>query len=43
MPVRGRLKIKVFFSFRMFALNFSKLWLHESNLEKCRTLQAGMT
>ena len=40
MPVRGRLKAKVFFGFKMFALNFSKLWLHERGLEKCRPLQA---
>jgi hypothetical protein len=41
MPVRGRLKTKVFFGLKMFALNFSKLWLHERGLEKCRPLQAG--
>ena len=40
MPVRGRLKTKVFFGLKMFALNFSKLWLHERGLEKCRPLQA---
>lgn len=40
MPVRGKLKTKVFFSFKMFALNFSKLWLYERGLEKCRPLQA---
>lgn len=39
MPVRGRLKTKVFFGFKMFALNFSKLWLYERGLEKCRPLQ----
>ena len=39
MPVRGKLKTKVFFSFKMFALNFSKLWLYERGLEKCRPLQ----
>ena len=41
MPVRGRLKTKVFFGLKMFALNFSKLRLHERGLEKCRPLQAG--
>ena len=40
MPVRGRLKTKVFFSLKMFALNFTKLLLHERGLEKCRALQA---
>jgi hypothetical protein len=39
MPVRGRLKTKVFFSLKMFALNFTKLLLHERGLEKCRALQ----
>ena len=39
MPVRGRLKTKVFFGFKMFALNFSKLWLYERGLERCRPLQ----
>lgn len=38
MPVRGKLKTKVFFGFKMFALNFSKLWLYERGLEKCRPL-----
>ncbi len=39
MPVRGKLKTKIFFGFKMFALNFSKLWLHERGLGKCRPLQ----
>ncbi len=39
MPVRGKLKTKVFFGLKMFALNFSKLWLYERGLEKCRPLQ----
>jgi hypothetical protein len=39
MPVRGKLKTKMSFGFKMFALNFSKLWLHERGLEKCRPLQ----
>ena len=39
MPVRGRLKTKVFFGFKIFALNFSKLCLHERGLQKCRSLQ----
>ena len=43
MPVRGRLKTKVFFGFKMFALNFSKLWLHERGLEQCRSLQLAAT
>ena len=42
MPVRGKLRTKVFFGFKMFALNFSKLWLHTRGLEKCRTFQADM-
>ena len=42
MPVRGKLKTKVFFSFKMLAVNLSKLWLHEQGLEKCRPLQAEM-
>lgn len=37
MPVRGKLKTKVFFGFKMLALNFTKLFLHEQGLEKCRT------
>ena len=40
MPVRGKLKTKIFFGFKMFALNFSKLWLHERGLEKCRSFLA---
>ena len=36
MPVRGKLKTKVFFGFKMLALNFSKLWLYERGLQKCR-------
>ena len=39
MPVRGKLKTKMSFGFKIFALNFSKLWLHERGLEKCRPLQ----
>ena len=39
MPVRGKLKTKVFFGFKMFALNFTKVWLYERGLEKCRPLQ----
>ena len=35
-PVRGKLKTKIFFGFKMFALNFSKLWLYERSLQKCR-------
>ena len=42
MPVRGKLKTKVFFGFKMFALNFSKLWLHERGLEKCRSLEEAI-
>ena len=40
MPVRGRLKTKVFFGLKMYALNFTKLLLYERGLEKCRALQA---
>ncbi len=43
MPVRGRLKTKVFFGFKMFALNFSKLLFHEKGLGKCRPLQLETT
>ena len=43
MPVRGKLKTKVFFGFKMLALNFSKLCLHERGLEKCRSLQQANT
>jgi hypothetical protein len=43
MPVRGRLKTKVLFGFKMFALNFSKLCLHERGLQKCRSLQQANT
>ena len=39
MPVRSKMKTKVFFGFKMFALNFPKLWLYERGLEKCRPLQ----
>jgi hypothetical protein len=39
MPVRGKLKTKIFFGFKLLALNFSKLWLHERGLETCRTFQ----
>lgn len=39
MPVRGKLKTKIFFGFKILALNFSKLWLYERGLEKCRPLQ----
>ena len=39
MPVRGKLKAKVFFGFKMLALNFTKLLLHERGLQKSRPLQ----
>ena len=39
MPVRGKAKTRIFFGFKMFALNFSKLWLHERGLGKCRPMQ----
>ena len=39
MPVRGKLKTKVFFGFKMLALNFTKLLLHERGLQKSRPLQ----
>ena len=42
MPVRGKLKTKIFFGFKMFALNFSKLLLHEKGLEKCRSFEPEM-
>ena len=42
MPVRGRHKTKVWFGFKMFALNFSKLLLHERGLQKCRPLDPGI-
>ena len=37
MPVRGKLRTKQFFSFKVAALNFTKLILHERNQEFCRT------
>lgn len=42
MPVRGKVKTKIFFGFKVFALNFTKLWLYERGLEICRPLQAEM-
>lgn len=39
MPVRGKLRTKVFFGFKMFALNFNKLWLYTRGLEKCRAFE----
>ena len=36
MPVRGKLKIKIRFGFKMLALNFTKLWLCTKGSEKCR-------
>ncbi|MBR1856993.1 MAG: transposase [Oribacterium sp.] len=39
MPVRGKLKTKVFFGFKLCALNFSKLWSYERGILKCRPLQ----
>lgn len=41
MPVRGKLRTKILFGFDLFALNFSKLLLHERGLEKCRSLQGS--
>ncbi len=38
MPVRGKLKTKQFFSFKLYALNFCKLVRFTRGLEKCRTL-----
>ena len=38
MPVRRKLKTKQFFSFKVMALNFSKLLRFTQGLEKCRTL-----
>ena len=37
MPVRGKLRTKQFFSFKVAALNLTKLILHERNQEFCRT------
>ena len=39
MPVRGKLKTKQFFGFKVAALNFSKLLRHTRGLGKCRTFQ----
>ena len=39
MPVRGKLKTKIRFGFKLLALNFSKLWLYTRGLEKCRTFE----
>lgn len=37
MPVRGKLKTKLFFGFKVMALNFTKLHLYTRGLEKCRS------
>ena len=39
MPVRGKLKTKIRFGFKLLALNFSKLWLYTKGLEKCRAYE----
>lgn len=39
MPVRGKLKTKIRFGFKLLALNFSKLWLYTKGLEKCRAFE----
>ena len=36
MPVRGKLKTKIRFGFKLLALNFSKLWLYTQGSGKCR-------
>lgn len=39
MPVRGKLRTKQFFGFKIAALNFSKVVRSERGLEKCRSFQ----
>ena len=39
LPVRGKLKTKIRFGFKLLALNFSKLWLYSKGLEKCRAFE----
>ena len=39
MPVRGKLKSKIRFGFKLLALNFTKLWLFTRGLEKCRAYE----
>ena len=36
MPVRGKLRTKQFFGFKVAVLNFSKLWRSIQGKEKCR-------
>jgi len=36
MPVRGKLKTKIRFGFKLLALNFTKVWLFTKGMEKCR-------
>ena len=43
MPTRGKLRTKTIFGLNMFAVNFTKLWLYERGLEKCRTFQPVST
>jgi hypothetical protein len=38
-PVRGKLKTKIRFGFKLLALFFSILWLYTKGLEKCRTYE----
>lgn len=42
MPVRGKLKTKQFFGFKMMALNFTKMHLCSLGLEKCRSFAPVM-
>ena len=35
MPVRGKLKTKLFFGFKVAALNFQKLFNFEGSLDSC--------
>ena len=39
MPVRGKSKTEICFGFKMLALNFTKLWLHDRHLQRSRVFE----
>ena len=39
MPVRGKSKTEICFGFKMLALNFTKLWLHDRHLQRSREFE----
>ena len=39
MPVRGKSKTEICFGFKMLALNFTKLWLHDRHLQRSRAFE----